>query len=113
MLTGCYPLRIGFGAVRWQLRVLFPGQGVGLHPDEITIARLLTRGGLRHRSVGKWHCGDQPDFLPTSHGFDEWFGLPYSNDMGRQVTTETDHLEALNGWLTSMGSTYRRPPRSR
>ena len=39
--------------------------------------------------VGKWHCGDQPEFLPTSHGFDHYFGLPYSNDMGRQAGTPT------------------------
>lgn len=84
MLTGCYPRRIGFGSFegRW---VLFPGQPVGLNPEEITIAKLLKQAGYATKMVGKWHCGDQPDFLPTRHGFDSYYGLPYSNDMGRQV----------------------------
>jgi arylsulfatase A-like enzyme len=84
MMTGCYPRRIGFGTFegRW---VLFPGQGVGLSTEEITIARLLKAQGYATKIVGKWHCGDQPEFLPTRHGFDSYYGLPYSNDMGRQV----------------------------
>lgn len=83
MLTGCYPPRIGFGSFegKW---VLFPGQGVGLNPDETTIAELLRQAGYATKLVGKWHCGDQPEFLPTRHGFDGYYGLPYSNDMGRQ-----------------------------
>lgn len=79
MLTGCYPPRVG---IDW---VLFPGDRAGLHPDEITIARLLRDAGYRTKLVGKWHCGDQPEFLPTRHGFDEYFGIPYSNDMGMQA----------------------------
>ena len=87
LLTGSYPLRIGFGgeSTGGLGGVLFPGWGVGLHPDEITIAAMLRAAGYATLAVGKWHCGDQPPFLPTNHGFDEWFGLPYSNDMGRQV----------------------------
>lgn len=83
MLTGCYPARIGFDSFDgpW---VLFPGQGLGLNPSEITVAALLKRAGYATKLVGKWHCGDQPEFLPTRHGFDSYFGLPYSNDMGRQ-----------------------------
>ena len=83
MLTGCYPPRIGFESFEggW---VLFPGQGVGLSRDEVTIADVLKRAGYRTKLVGKWHCGDQEEFLPTNHGFDEYYGLPYSNDMGRQ-----------------------------
>ncbi|MBP7402016.1 MAG: sulfatase [Clostridia bacterium] len=83
MLTGCYPPRIGFGDFDGQW-VLFPGQGLGLSGDETTIADALRAAGYRTGIVGKWHCGDQPAFLPTRHGFDTWFGLPYSNDMGRQ-----------------------------
>jgi len=79
MLTGCYPPRVG---IDW---VLFPGDKRGLHPNEITIARLLKDAGYRTKLVGKWHCGDQPEFLPTNHGFDEYFGIPYSNDMGMQA----------------------------
>ncbi|MDG2427140.1 MAG: sulfatase [Acidimicrobiales bacterium] len=89
MLTGSYPLRVGFGGRSIDnAPVLFPGQAQGLHPGEITIARLLQESGYATRIIGKWHCGDQPEFLPTRHGFDGWFGLPYSNDMGRQVQAE-------------------------
>jgi len=85
MMTGCYPPRIGFGSFEgWG--VLFPGQGVGLSQDEQTIAGVLKNAGYKTMHIGKWHCGDQPDFLPTRHGFDKYYGLPYSNDMGRQVS---------------------------
>lgn len=87
LLTGCYPPRIGFGSFDG-LPVLFPGQRFGLHPDEVTIADVLRRAGYATLHVGKWHCGDQPPFLPTRHGFDRFFGLPYSNDMGRQRWAE-------------------------
>ncbi|WOO39781.1 sulfatase [Rubellicoccus peritrichatus] len=83
MMTGCYPPRIGFGSFEGHW-VLFPGQPVGLNPEEITIAKLLQQSGYATKLVGKWHCGDQKDFLPTKHGFDSYYGLPYSNDMGRQ-----------------------------
>jgi arylsulfatase A-like enzyme len=56
-----------------------------LNPSEVTIATLLKRAGYATKMVGKWHCGDQRDFLPTRHGFDSYYGLPYSNDMGRQA----------------------------
>ncbi|MEN6665892.1 MAG: sulfatase [Phycisphaerae bacterium] len=84
MMTGCYPRRIGFGTFdgAW---VLFPGQGVGLNPSEITMATLLRRQGYATYHIGKWHCGDQKEFLPTRHGFNSYFGIPYSNDMGWQV----------------------------
>lgn len=82
MLTGCYPQRLNFPGV------LFPGQEIGLHPDEVTIADVLKGQGYRTKIVGKWHCGDQPEFLPTQHGFDEYYGLPYSNDMGIQGDPE-------------------------
>jgi len=81
MMTGCYSQRIGFA----NYQVLFPGQPRGLNPDETTIADQLKSIGYNTKIIGKWHCGDQPDFLPTSHGFDEYFGIPFSNDMGRQI----------------------------
>ena len=87
MMTGCYPPRIGFGTFDG-LPVLFPGQPVGLNPEEVSLARLLSGAGYRTQMIGKWHCGDQPEFLPTNHGFDHYFGIPYSNDMGRQVLDE-------------------------
>ena len=84
MLTGCYPPRIGFAEFdgRW---VLFPGQSLGLNPSEKTVASLLKEVGYATKIVGKWHCGDQKEFLPTRHGFDSYYGIPYSNDMGRQT----------------------------
>ncbi len=81
MLTGCYAQRIGFA----NHEVLFPGQAQGLNPKESTIAKQLKQVGYDTKIIGKWHCGDQPEFLPTNHGFDEYFGIPFSNDMGRQV----------------------------
>jgi arylsulfatase A-like enzyme len=83
MLTGCHPCRIGFDSFEGR-GVLFPGQGVGLAPKEETFADVLRRAGYSTNMVGKWHCGDQPEFLPTNHGFDTYYGLPYSNDMGIQ-----------------------------
>jgi arylsulfatase A len=94
MLTGCYPPRIGFGDFEG-FPVLFPGQAVGLSRDEVSLATLLSGAGYRTQMIGKWHCGDQPEFLPTSHGFDHYLGLPYSNDMGRQVLG--DDVRALIG----------------
>ena len=88
MLTGCYPPRVGFGTYegkeKFNKNVLFPGDPVGLHPDEITFARVLKDAGYTTKMIGKWHVGDQSGFLPTDHGFDHFFGLPFSNDMGRQ-----------------------------
>jgi len=81
LMTGCYPPRIGFGSFHGEW-VLFPGYDIGLNPKEITIASLLKKAGYSTMAIGKWHCGDQPEFLPTRHGFDEYYGLPYSNDMG-------------------------------
>jgi len=75
LLTGCYPNRIGiYGA-------LFPNSKVGLNPNETTMAELLKQKGYATAIVGKWHLGDAKEFLPLQHGFDEYFGIPYSNDM--------------------------------
>ncbi len=115
LLTGSYPLRIGFGGAGGGGLggVLFPGWPIGLHPDEITIARALRDAGYATLAVGKWHCGDQPDFLPTNHGFDEWYGLPYSNDMGRQVAADGEPDEdQMRAILADLGVTmpWVRPP---
>ncbi|MBA4065633.1 MAG: arylsulfatase [Isosphaera sp.] len=77
LMTGCYPKRVlPIGGV------LFPGNAEGLHPDEVTVAEVLKGQGYATAVVGKWHLGDQPEFLPNRQGFDLHFGLPYSNDMG-------------------------------
>jgi arylsulfatase A len=75
LLTGCYPTRIGFsGALNNTARH-------GLSDKEKTIAEVLKPQGYATAIFGKWHLGHHPEFLPTHHGFDEYFGLPYSNDM--------------------------------
>jgi arylsulfatase A-like enzyme len=88
MLTGCYPQRVGMGEIPplpggkpWQTRVLFRNAPFGLNPDETTIPELLKSAGYATACVGKWHLGDQKPFLPTSHGFDQFFGILYTNDM--------------------------------
>ena len=75
LLTGCYPNRIGIHGA------LGPSATHGISADETTLAELLKARGYRTGMVGKWHLGHHPPFLPTRHGFDEYFGLPYSNDM--------------------------------
>jgi arylsulfatase len=75
LLTGRYPTRAGVP------HVLFPRDKTGLSDDETTIAQMLKARNYRTMCVGKWHLGHHPQFLPTSRGFDEYFGIPYSNDM--------------------------------
>ena len=79
LMTGCYPKRVGLDSGD-DYGVLLPGDPIGLHPDEITVADILKESGYSTKMIGKWHLGDQPEFLPTNHGFDSYFGLPYSND---------------------------------
>ena len=80
LMTGCYPQRVGLERGSGHI-VLFPGDPHGLHPDEVTLAETLKSAGYATGCFGKWHLGDQPQFLPTSQGFDTYFGIPYSNDM--------------------------------
>ena len=75
MMTGCYGARVSVPGV------YFPGQSVGLNPAEVTVAERLKEKGYATQMVGKWHLGDQPEFLPTRQGFDHYLGIPYSNDM--------------------------------
>lgn len=77
LMTGCYPKR-----ALPVSHVLFPASAVGLAPAEITVAEVLKSVGYATACIGKWHLGDQPEFLPTRQGFDYYYGLPYSNDMG-------------------------------
>ena len=80
LMTGSYPSRIGM-AKGSRHAVLLSADEKGLNPDEITIAEVLKSAGYRTGIFGKWHLGDQPEFLPTRQGFDEFFGIPYSHDM--------------------------------
>jgi arylsulfatase A-like enzyme len=83
LLTGCYPNRIGLrGAIG-------PGSKTGLNKDEETIPELLKKKQYHSVIIGKWHLGDAEQFLPLQHGFDEYFGLPYSNDMWPLSNTGT------------------------
>lgn len=76
MMTGCYAKRVGMP------QVIFPMCPTGLSPKEKTVAALLKERGYATMCIGKWHLGDQPEFLPTNHGFDHYYGIPYSHDMG-------------------------------
>lgn len=80
LLTGCYPIRNGMQTGLWH-PVFMPGDPIGIHEDEVTVAEVLKQRGYATGIIGKWHLGDQPEFLPNRHGFDYHFGLPYSNDM--------------------------------
>ncbi len=80
LLTGSYPIRNGLQTGFWH-PVLMPGDPTGIHNDEFTVAEMLKERGYATGIIGKWHLGDQPEFLPNRHGFDYHFGLPYSNDM--------------------------------
>jgi len=75
ILTGCYPNRIGIH------NAMMPNSKIGLHPNETTLAEMLKNKGYATAIFGKWHLGDHANFLPAKNGFDEWFGIPYSNDM--------------------------------
>jgi arylsulfatase A-like enzyme len=81
LLTGCYPRRVGMHEDYTGHWVIIPRSRRGLHPDEVTLAEALQTKGYATACIGKWHLGDQPEHLPTRHGFDQYFGIPYSNDM--------------------------------
>ncbi|MGK0432766.1 MAG: arylsulfatase A, partial [Planctomycetota bacterium] len=75
LLTGCYHRRVGISGA------LGPNAKHGLHEREMTLAEVCKQKDYATACFGKWHLGHHPKFLPTSHGFDEFYGLPYSNDM--------------------------------
>jgi len=76
LLTGRYPIRTGLA-----YKVIEPDHAHGLPQEEITLAEILKDNGYRTAAIGKWHLGHMPDYWPTEHGFDYYYGLPYSNDM--------------------------------
>ena len=81
LMTGCYAQRVGLHTTPRDGQVLRPISPFGIHEDETTLAELLRERGYATTIIGKWHLGDQPAFLPTRHGFDSFFGIPYSDDM--------------------------------
>jgi arylsulfatase A len=112
LMTGCYPQRVSLP------HVLGPKSKIGISTGEATIADVLKPQGYATACYGKWHLGDHPDFLPTRHGFDDYFGLPYSNDMwpkhperpdkypplplieGKKVIEENPDQTQLTTWYT-------------
>ena len=78
IMTGCFHRRVDISGA------LFPNAKIGLNPEEETIAEICKKKGYATACFGKWHLGDHPKFLPLNQGFDEYFGLPYSNDMWAQ-----------------------------
>jgi arylsulfatase A len=101
LLTGRYPTRVGVP------RVLNPQDTGGLNHDETTLADILKARGYSTMCIGKWHLGRPAEYLPTSRGFDGYFGIPYSNDMnprvllrGTEIVEETATLETLTARYT-------------
>lgn len=89
LITGCYPNRVGI------MGALGPGAKHGIHDDELTFAEVAKQKGYATAIYGKWHLGHHPQFLPTRHGFDDYFGLPYSNDMWPFHPTAGDRFPDL------------------
>lgn len=101
LLTGCYPNRLGI------LGALNPKSTIGISDKEMTIAQVLKQRGYATAIYGKWHLGHHPQFLPTRHGFDDYFGIPYSNDMqphplldGEKTVAEKPDLSQLTTQYT-------------
>lgn len=101
LMTGSYPRRVdmhvnGTPPGKSNMRqVLFAVADKGLNPEEETIADLLNGAGYATAMIGKWHLGDQPEVLPTRQGFDYYYGIPYSNDMGERQFDENPPLPLM------------------
>jgi arylsulfatase len=107
LLTGRYPTRVGVPTV------FFPQDKGGLNLDETTMANMLKARGYKTMCVGKWHLGRPDPYLPTSRGFDEYFGIPYSNDMtprvlmhNKEVIEQTANLETLTAQYTEQATKF-------
>lgn len=102
LLTGRYPVRTGV------VNVLMPNSTNGLQDTERTIPKILKERGYRTSCIGKWHLGSAKEFMPDRHGFDEFFGIPYSHDMlplpllrGQRVMDSSPPLGSLTSRFTS------------
>lgn len=109
LLTGRYPTRVGVP------RVLFPQDKDGLNLDEVTLANVLKKAGYKTACVGKWHLGRPNEYMPTSRGFDEYLGIPYSNDMtprvlvhNTEIVEDPANLDTLTGRYTSYATDFIR-----
>ena len=119
LLTGRHPVRSGLYGVGSP--VLFPDDKYGIPESEVTLAEMLRGAGYRTAIMGKWHLGDAPEHFPTRHGFDYWFGIPYSNDMkfeGRPgieelfMMQQTGKTEALHKILNDFLIAFEDPDSS-
>ncbi len=90
LLTGRMPQRMGINGV------FFPDSYTGMSPDEVTIAEVLKEQGYATGIIGKWHLGHRKQFLPLNQGFDEYFGIPYSNDMTSVVYMRGNEVEEFH-----------------
>ncbi len=95
LMTGCYPRRVNMHESDKGGSVLRPIAAKGLHPNEITIAEVLKNAGYATACIGKWHLGDQPEFLPNRQGFDYYYGIPYSEDMVPTINSDWPPLPLL------------------
>jgi arylsulfatase A len=100
LLTGRYPTRVGVP------RVLFPQDAEGLNLDETTLANVLKNSGYRTMCIGKWHLGRPQQYLPTSRGFDGYFGIPYSNDMNPRVLMRNTEVIEETAALDTLTQRY-------
>ncbi len=107
LMTGCYNVRVGIqGALAHR-------SNIGLHADEMTLAELVKQKGYATAIYGKWHLGHHPKFLPTAQGFDEYFGIPYSNDMWPYHPTAKNGFPPLHrsmrasAWTEALSSAFR------
>jgi arylsulfatase A len=100
LMTGSYPPRIGV------TDIFLPNSSTGLDSQEVTIAELLKSSGYATAAVGKWHLGDDPSFLPTRQGFDEYFGLPYSNDMMPLPLLENENVLEYSPDISQLTKRY-------
>ncbi|MBN1789082.1 MAG: sulfatase [Bacteroidales bacterium] len=113
LLTGRLPVRTGMSSEK--RRVLFPDSKGGLPEKEITIASSLKQKGYATACIGKWHLGHLPQYTPNAHGFDYYFGIPYSNDMDRvgtenyMETTTKPKIEYFNVPLMRNSEIIERP----
>jgi arylsulfatase A len=112
LLTGRYPTRVGVP------HVFFPQDKGGMNLDEVTLANTLKDRGYRTICIGKWHLGRPVEYLPTSRGFDEYFGIPYSNDMNPRVLMHNTEvieqevdLSTLTGRYTERATRFIRDNR--
>ena len=100
LMTGRYPTRVGVP------RVLNAKDTTGLPDSEVTMAQVLKAGNYRTMCIGKWHLGHLPQYLPTNRGFDEYFGIPYSNDMNPRVLLHNTEVVEPQATLETLTPRY-------